>query len=194
MAFLLFLLWPAAEIYVAIQIADAIGVLWTVLLLIASWPIGSWAIRTEGRAAWRKLGEAVAAGRSPGREVLNGALVVAGGALLLVPGFITDVLGLLLLLAPSRALTRRVVVRNLQSRFVVRATGADRARRSYDVDSTATDVGQAKLAAMTPAGDSALRTLAFGDLDAGIWGARWPPAPALRSWSSAPAVRRPPRM
>jgi UPF0716 protein FxsA len=144
-AIVLLILWPVAEVYVAIRIAEAIGVLWTLLLLIASWPIGSWAIRTEGRAAWRRLGEAVAAGRPPGREVLNGALVVAGGALLLVPGFITDFLGLCLLLAPTRALTRRLVVRNLQSRIVVRATGAERARRTYDVDSTATDVGQRKL-------------------------------------------------
>jgi UPF0716 protein FxsA len=141
----LLILWPVAEVYVAIRIAESIGVLWTLLVLIASWPIGSWAIRTEGRAAWRRLGEAVAAGRPPGREVLNGALVVAGGALLLVPGFITDFLGLCLLLAPTRALIRRLVVRNLQSRIVVRATGAERARRTYDVDSTATDVGQRKL-------------------------------------------------
>jgi UPF0716 protein FxsA len=77
--------------------------------------------------------------------VLDGALLVAGGALLLVPGFITDILGLCLLLAPSRALTRRLLVRNLQSRIVVRASGAERARRSYDVDSTATDVAQPKL-------------------------------------------------
>jgi UPF0716 protein FxsA len=144
-AIVLLILWPVAEVYVAIRIAEAIGVLWTLLLLIASWPIGSWAIRTEGRAAWRRLGEAVAAGRSPGREVLDGALLVAGGALLLVPGFITDILGLCLLLAPSRALTRRLLVRNLQSRIVVRASGAERARRSYDVDSTATDVAQPKL-------------------------------------------------
>jgi UPF0716 protein FxsA len=141
----LLILWPAAEIYAAVRIAEAIGVLWTLLLLLASWPLGTWAIRTEGRAAWRRLGEAVAAGRPPGREVLNGALVVAGGALLLVPGFITDVLGLVLLLAPTRALTRRLVVRNLHSRIVVRATGATAARASYDVDSTATDVRQPRL-------------------------------------------------
>ena len=71
LAIVLLILWPVAEVYVAIRIAEAIGVLWTLLLLIASWPIGRWAIRTEGRAAWRRLGEAVAAGRSPGREVLT---------------------------------------------------------------------------------------------------------------------------
>jgi UPF0716 protein FxsA len=145
LALLLLIVWPVAEIYVAIKVAEAIGVLWTVLLLIAGWPVGTWAIRTAGRTAWRRLGEAVAAGRPPGREVLNGALVLAGGTLLLVPGFITDLLGLCLLLAPSRALTRGLLVRNFQSRFVVRATGATRAPQRYDVDSTATDVSRPKL-------------------------------------------------
>jgi UPF0716 protein FxsA len=137
---LLFIAWPLLEIFAAVMVAQAIGVLWTILLLVAGWPLGTWAIRTQGRAAWLRLGEAVAAGRPPGREVLDGALIVAGGALLLVPGFITDVLGLVLLLGPSRALTRGLVLRNLQSRLVVKATRADRARQGYDVDSTATDV------------------------------------------------------
>lgn len=145
LALVLMILWPIAEVFVAIKIAGAIGVLWTLLLLAASWPLGTWAIRTEGRAARQRLGEAVAAGRPPGREVLNSALVLAGGTLLLVPGFITDVLGLALLLAPIRALTRGLLVRNLQSRFVVRATGATRGRRSYDVESTASDISQRRL-------------------------------------------------
>jgi UPF0716 protein FxsA len=137
--------WPLIEILVAVEVAEAIGVLWTVLLLIAGWPLGIWAMRTHGRAAWGRLGDAVAMGRPPGREVLDGALVLAAGALLLVPGFLTDVLGLALLLAPTRALTRGVLVRNLQSRLVVRATGASHARERYDVDSTATDVGPPRL-------------------------------------------------
>ena len=100
MALLLLILWPIAEIYVAILVAEAIGVLPMLLLLIVSWPLGLLALRSQGRVAWRRLGDAVAAGRSPGREVLNGALVVLGGMLMLVPGFITDVLGALLLLPP----------------------------------------------------------------------------------------------
>jgi UPF0716 protein FxsA len=142
---ILFILWPLAEIFVALEVARAIGVLWTVLLLLAGWPLGAWALRSEGRAAWRRLSEAVALGRPPGREVLDGALVLAGGALLMVPGFVTDVIGLILLLAPSRALMRGVLVRNLQSRVVRRATGANRGRERDDVDSTASDVGQPRL-------------------------------------------------
>jgi UPF0716 protein FxsA len=137
--------WLVAEIYVAIQVAGAIGVLATVLLLIAGWPLGAWALRSQGGAAWRRLGDAVGAGRSPGREVLDGALILLGGTLLIVPGFITDVIAVFLLLPPTRAVTRRSLSRNLQSRLVVRATRFGPSGRPYDVDSTATDVEQPQL-------------------------------------------------
>jgi UPF0716 protein FxsA len=142
---LLLICWPIAELFVAIEVAQAIGVLLTVLLLIVSWPLGVWLVRAEGRAAWRRLGAAVAAGRPPAREVLDGALVMAGGALLIVPGFITDVIGLLLLAPPTRSLARRGIVRNFHSRLVVQATRFTGPPKPHDVDSTATDVDNAQL-------------------------------------------------
>lgn len=143
---LLFLIgWFAAELFVVIEVAGAIGVGATILLLILSWPLGAWALKTQGRAAWRRLSEAVAAGRSPGREVLDGALILIGGLLLIVPGFISDVFGVLALLPPTRALLRGQLGRHLQSRFVVTATQFGSAAQPYDVDSTATDVDQAQL-------------------------------------------------
>lgn len=146
LAVLLLILWPVAELFVAIKVAGAIGVLLTVLLLIAGVPIGIWLTRSEGRAAWRRLSAAVAAERAPGREVIDGALVLVGGVLFIVPGFITDVLGLLLLLAPSRSLAGAAIARNVQSRLVVAATRFSRSPRShYDVDSTATDIDRPQL-------------------------------------------------
>jgi UPF0716 protein FxsA len=142
---LLLLLWALAEIFVLIKVAEAIGVVYAILLLVLSWPVGTWALRSQGRAAWRRLSAAVAAGRSPGREVLDGALVLIGGVLLIIPGFISDVLGLLALLPPTRALLRRPLARNLQSRFVVGATRFTRTTPPYDVDSTATDLDQPQL-------------------------------------------------
>lgn len=145
-AVLLLILWPIAELFVAIKVAEAIGVLLTVILLVAGWPLGMWLARTEGRAAWRRLTAAVTAGRPPGREVIDGALVLVGGILLMVPGFITDLLGLLLLLAPTRSLARAAITRNFQSRLMVAATRFSRAPRSaYDVDSTATDLDSPQL-------------------------------------------------
>ena len=72
------MLWPIAELFVAIKVAGAIGVLLTVLLA-AGWPVGIVLARTEGRVALRRLGAAISAGRPPGREVLNGALVPSAG-------------------------------------------------------------------------------------------------------------------
>jgi UPF0716 protein FxsA len=139
----LFIFWLAAELLVAIQVASAIGVLATVVLLIAAWPVGSWALRSQGSAAWRRLAAALSEGRTPTREVVDGALILAGGTLLMVPGFITDALGICLLLGPTRALLRPLLVRNLQSRLVARAVRFT--RKPYDVDSTARDIDQPQL-------------------------------------------------
>lgn len=140
-ALALLILWPVAELFVAIQVADAVGVLLTVVLVIIGWPLGLWLTKAEGRVAWRRLSAAVAAGRPPGREAIDGALVLAGGVMLMIPGFITDIVGLCLLLPPARKLAGGAVARNFQSRLVVNATRFARSPRSaYDVDGTASDV------------------------------------------------------
>jgi UPF0716 protein FxsA len=108
---ILFVLVPIAEIYVIIQVGQAIGALWTVLLLIADSLIGARLLSWQGRRAWAAFQAALAAGRMPHREVMDGGLIILGGALLLTPGFITDVLGLLLLIPPTRAGFRRLLTR-----------------------------------------------------------------------------------
>src|SRR5213596_3054887 len=108
---LLFIIVPIAEIYVIIQVGQAIGVLWTIFLLIADSIIGARLLSWQGRRAWQRFQEAVAQGRVPHREVMDGVLIVVGGAFLLAPGFITDAIGLVLLIPPSRALVRRVLAR-----------------------------------------------------------------------------------
>jgi len=138
---LLFIVVPIAELFVIIQVGQAIGVWWTIGILIADSILGSVLMRSQGRIAWRRFNEAIQAGRVPAREVVDGALVIFGGALLLTPGFITDVLGLLLLLPPTRALVRGVLARRLAHRMVVSMTGPRvRPRRGDDVEGTAVDV------------------------------------------------------
>jgi UPF0716 protein FxsA len=114
--FLLFIVVPIAEIYVIIQVGQAIGALWTILLLIADSIIGARLLSWQGRRAWARFQEAIASGRVPHREVLDGALIIVGGAFLLTPGFITDVVGLVLLVPPSRALVRRALTRAIARR------------------------------------------------------------------------------
>lgn len=108
------------EFYVVIQVGQAIGVLPTLAIMVVDAMIGSALMRSQGRAVWRRLREAIAVGRPPTREVLDGALVVAGGAFLITPGFVTDVFGALLLIPPTRAIVRRMIVRHFSGRVLGR--------------------------------------------------------------------------
>jgi UPF0716 protein FxsA len=138
---LLFIAVPIAELAVIIQVGQLIGVWWTIALLIADSLFGAWLMRHQGRVAWRRFNEAVEGGRVPAREVLDGALVIFGGALLLTPGFITDILGLILLVPPTRALVRVIFARRLAHRMVASATRPrPRPRGDFDVEGTAVDI------------------------------------------------------
>jgi UPF0716 protein FxsA len=125
---ILFIVVPIAELYVLIQIGQAIGILPTIALLILDSILGAALMRSQGRAAWMRFNRALAEGRVPGREVLDGALVIFGGALLLTPGFLSDILGLILLLPPTRAIVRTVLVRRFAGRIVAGAAGGAQAR------------------------------------------------------------------
>ena len=120
-----FLVVPIVEIYVIVQVGQQIGIAWTILLLLLDGFLGAWLFRREGRRTWTAFSSALGAGRYPGREVANGALVLVGGTLLLSPGFVTDVVGLLLLLPPTRAVARRILLRLLPGRFGLAATFLD---------------------------------------------------------------------
>ena len=141
---LLFIALPLVELYVIYKVGDAIGILPTILLLAADSVLGSLLLRSQGRAVWRRFNEAMSAGRMPHREVQHGVAVIFGGALLITPGFLTDILGLALLLPPTRALLIRLVSRSLARRVERRAAeavaGRDRpASHPYDVEGTATE-------------------------------------------------------
>jgi UPF0716 protein FxsA len=143
---LIFIAVPLAELYVILRVGDAIGPELTVFLLALDSVVGSLLLRSQGRAVWRRFSEATAAGRVPHQEVLDGVLVIFGGAFLITPGFITDVVGLLLLLPPTRALARGAIVGLAKRNFVVRmvsfgagAGAANPQRPAFDVDGTAVE-------------------------------------------------------
>jgi UPF0716 protein FxsA len=135
----LFIALPLAELYVILQVGDAIGAVWTILLLAADSVLGSLLLRAQGRSVWRRFNNALADGKMPHREVIDGVLVIFGGAFLITPGFITDIVGLLLLLPPTRSVIRSAVVRRLGRRVAGgTATRFGRAApRDYDVEGTA---------------------------------------------------------
>jgi UPF0716 protein FxsA len=158
---LAFIVVPIAELYVIIQVGEWIGVWPTLLLLLLDAVVGSWLLKHEGRAAWRRFNEALAERRIPAKEVADGFLVILGGALLIAPGFITDIFGILFLIPPTRALARKLLTRFTVGRVAVvgfpggmggfgggRRGPSDNpgpstngANRSYDYDVDAEDVG-----------------------------------------------------
>jgi UPF0716 protein FxsA len=130
---LLFVTVPLAELYVILKVGDTIGIGWTILLLVADSLLGSWLLRSQGRAVWRRFNEILAQGRVPHREVVDGVLVIFGGAFLITPGFLTDIVGLLLLLPPTRAIARRMLMRRMGQGVVAGV----RPRRDFDVEGSA---------------------------------------------------------
>src|SRR6478609_7342211 len=152
---ILFIVVPIAELYVIVQVGQAIGIWPTLALLLADALLGSLLLRHQGRSAWRRFNEALAQRRFPGKEVADGVLIVIGGTLLLAPGFLTDIVGLLLLIPPTRAIARGLLRRFTVGRFAVvgmpggaRSAGpfdpggprAGGANRPYDFDATAEEV------------------------------------------------------
>ncbi len=109
---------PLAEIYVLIQVGQVIGAWWTILLLVADSVFGGWLIRREGVRAWRAMRSSLDSGRMPARELADGALILFGGALMLSPGFVTDLVGVLLILPFTRPVARRLLTTVVSTRLV----------------------------------------------------------------------------
>jgi UPF0716 protein FxsA len=141
---LLLIIVPIAEIALIIQVGEWIGVWWTIALLLADAVLGSLLLRSQGRAVWQRFSAAVNGGRIPHREVVDGVLVIFGGALMLAPGFITDIFGALFLLPPTRAVMRRLLVRRASLRIIDAATPPGNGRPP-DVEATAVDVDPDRL-------------------------------------------------
>jgi UPF0716 protein FxsA len=160
LALIAFVVVPIAELWLIIQVGEAIGILPTIALLILDSFLGAALLRSQGRTAWARFNEAIARSKVPAREVFDGAMIILGGALLLTPGFLSDIFGLILLLPPTRALVRKAATsfaaRRMGFGWVVSAPGARRfggaARepgpsrrppsRAYDVEGSATEVSE----------------------------------------------------
>lgn len=154
----LLVLWPLAELFVMVEVAEAIGVLWMLALLLLSCLLGMRILRSQGRAAWRRFLGAIKAGRIPAEEALDGALAVAGGLLLIVPGFIGDAVGALLVLPATRTFASRVLIRRHRAGANGQGTSASSRRASswhsgsrnaraagYDADASAVDIDEPEL-------------------------------------------------
>lgn len=108
---LLFLVVPFAELFVLLQVGQVLGVFETIGLLVLVSVVGAWLVKREGIGVLRRAEARLREGGMPGRELVDGVLILFAGALLLTPGFLTDIVGILLLLPPVRAALRSSTVR-----------------------------------------------------------------------------------
>lgn len=113
--FLLFIVFPVVELYVIIRVGSSIGFLNTLGLIVLVAVLGSWLVKREGLRVWSKFNRSVLEGRVPTREIVDGVLIMMAGALLLAPGFVTDVLALLVLFPPTRLVFRRMLMRRAEA-------------------------------------------------------------------------------
>ena len=115
--FVAFIIVPLAELYVITQIAAATSWPVTLITLLVVSVAGAWLVKREGRAAWQRFRSSVGQPRLPAVEVVDGALVLIGGTLLLTPGFLTDIAGLLFVVPPTRAVINRAIRRRARRTF-----------------------------------------------------------------------------
>jgi UPF0716 protein FxsA len=123
---LLFLLVPLAELVVIIRVGSEIGALNTIALLVLISLLGAWLVRREGLSVLSRAQREVDAGRVPTTSLVDGLLILAAGALLLTPGFLTDIVGVLLLLPPVRAVVRRGLAARFRRRLASQGAGGPR--------------------------------------------------------------------
>ncbi len=120
----IFVVVPIVELFVIIQVGQAIGALNTIALLLIVGFVGAWLAKREGTAVWLRFRRQIEAGAVPGREIVDGVLILFAGALMLTPGFVTDILALLLLLPPVRAVVRATLLKRYVGR-IIEVRGAD---------------------------------------------------------------------
>ena len=118
----LFVLVPIVELAVIIRVGQALGVLQTLLLMVVVSVVGAWLVKHEGIGVWRRAQRQLEMGAVPGRELVDGTLIMFAGVLLLTPGFVSDCIGILLLLPPVRAGLRGLVIRRLRRRVTAQQT------------------------------------------------------------------------
>ncbi len=110
---------PFAEIYVLLQVGHVIGVFNTLALLLLVSMVGAWLAKREGLGVIRRMQDALNAGRMPGAELVDGFLILLAAALMITPGFLTDIVAIFLLLPPVRAVVRHTLRRRFARRIEI---------------------------------------------------------------------------
>ena len=128
---LLFLAVPLAEILVIVEVAQRTGIIETIALLLIVSILGAWLVKSEGMGVIRKIQFQLIQGQIPNKELLDGGLILIAGVLMLTPGFITDVVGLLLLFPLTRPIIRRLFFKRIVNQ-PFSATGSESKRSTFN--------------------------------------------------------------
>jgi UPF0716 protein FxsA len=139
-----FVVVPIVELTVIIQVGQVIGVVPTIVLLLVMSAVGAWLVKREGLGVWRRFRTTLDNGHIPAVEIVDGALVMLGGALMLTPGFVTDFFGLLLVAPPSRALVNRVIRTRVRWHFGFPGVAPRQAGRPVSQDPVDVEVLEVK--------------------------------------------------
>ena len=131
---LLFIAVPLVELFVIVETARSIGTLETIGLLLLVSVVGAWMVKAQGLAVLWRVRSKLAEGLMPGRELVDGALVLLAGALMLTPGFVTDAVGLLLLFPPTRMAIRPILIRRFRHRVTFIGSGGTGPGTIHDTD------------------------------------------------------------
>jgi UPF0716 protein FxsA len=129
--FLLFVLTTTAELFLLLTLAKHVGIEWTLVIIVATALAGSAMVKWQGLGVMRRIRESMTKGVSPADALLDGAMILVAGALLLTPGVLTDALGLALLIPPSRRFFRERVKRWIKGK--IRVAGGTAAPDTIDV-------------------------------------------------------------
>ncbi|WP_031434706.1 FxsA family protein [Methylomarinum vadi] len=124
--FLFFLIVPFVEIYLLLQIGGLIGPFPTIFMVVFTAVLGAWLLRRQGLATWRRFQDSLNQGAIPAYEMIEGPLLLVGGALLLTPGFFTDALGFACLVPQLR---RKIAQYVIEHHLIVSANGSPFTRR-----------------------------------------------------------------
>lgn len=139
--FILFVVVPILELMVIIQVGQSVGAWNTVILLVVDSLVGAWLVKHQGIGLLKKSQDRLRNGELPSDEIFSGVTVLFAGALMLTPGFLTDLVGLLLLVPPIRALVLMIVRRKFRSRIGTSFTTSN--LPEWDMDKPSDDGGDA---------------------------------------------------
>ncbi|MFH1002061.1 MAG: FxsA family protein [bacterium] len=114
---ILFVIIPVTELYILIEVGKKIGSLTTIGVIILTGIIGAYLVKSQGFMILRKIQNDLNEGIIPGDSLIQGAIILAGGILLLTPGFVTDILGFILLIPVSRNIVKKYLLKWLKGKI-----------------------------------------------------------------------------